>query len=305
MALPVLNGGTPRSKLDYRLIYAAKTLAAHFAKSVVPAIMNTDYEKDFAQGDTIQINREFKGTVKGLGINQKIENESVEITSTTFEISKACYVSVSLDKIQEKQSSSNLMDVWSQHTGKQFALYQDKQVLSDVHVDAHIDNVGITAGAQSHAFNLGTTGAPFSLTPGNILNKLADVRSVLMEQHVDGEMWICLPVVFINMLEKAMTDKGVFDYASDTFAHGLATKRPIRGLKVYQTDQLFPVIDGTDRCYNLIAGTKRAITFAKTIDMVEEGKSEDSFSRWKRQAMVYDYKTLVPEELVNFYVKAG
>lgn len=306
MALPILNGGTPRSKLDYRLLYAGQALKAHFATSITPAITNTKYEKDFSYGDTIQINREIKGSVKDLGINQTIENESVEITSTTFEISKACYVSVKLDKIQEKQSSTNLMEAWSQHNGKQFALHQDKQLLADVPLDAHVDNQGITAGKDSHAYNLGATGNPFSLTPSNILYKLADISAVLREQHVAGEeLWIALPTVFINMLEKAISDKSVYSYGDNTLKHGLMSKSSFYGLKVYRADQLSSVIDGADKCYNIIAGTKNAITFAKTIDLFEEGKSEDMFSRWRRQAMVYDYKVLVPEELALLYAKVG
>lgn len=303
MALIGVPGSVPHGDIYSPMLYASKTLKVHLETTVFNAIVNRTYESEFKKyGDKITIPYGFKPTAKTYTVDQKIDPENIRIESTEFEIDKGLYISARVNDVQEKQSMLSLMDEWAKHGGWSLANAQDLQILADVHVDADASNRGITAGVESHSYNLGATNAPRAITVANIISVIQDCASVLDEQVVTGERFMVMPHLFVNMLQKALDSEGYFKQAEMVLKNG-ELPGMLGGFKIYKTNNVKPVLDPSGpQAYNILFGTKDAITYAVQLDKtVDSVPSDNPFSKIRSQLMVYGYKVLIPVELGVLY----
>jgi hypothetical protein len=297
-------------------VWSGKLQVKFYKSTVLGEITNNDWEGEIkGQGDKVYIR-----TIPTINISnyQKGMNLTSQVpTSTPLElnIDKGKYFQVVLDDVDEVQADVKLMDIFTNDASQQMKIAVDGDVLGSVFADAATANKGATAGAISGDINLGSTGAPRQVTSANVLDMLLDMGQCLDEQNVpeDGR-WAVLPAWMASMIKRSDLKQAYLTGDSVT---------PLRNGKigmidrftVYISNNLSKVTDlGSDgaaggtggaadkSAWNIMAGTRDAISFASQITNVETLRAQTTFGNIMRGLNVYGYKVTKPEALVAGYV---
>lgn len=297
-------------------VWSGKLQVKFYKSTVLGEITNNDWEGEIkGQGDKVYIR-----TIPTINISnyQKGMNLTSQVpTSTPLElnIDKGKYFQVVLDDVDEVQADVKLMDIFTNDASQQMKIAIDGDVLGSVYADAATANKGATAGAISGDINLGAVGAPRQVTSANVLDMLLDMGQCLDEQNVpeDGR-WAVLPAWMASMIKRSDLKQAYLTGDSVT---------PLRNGKigmidrftVYISNNLSSVTDlGSDaaaggsggaadkKSWNIMAGTRDAISFASQITNVESLRAQTTFGNIMRGLNVYGYKVTKPEALIAGYV---
>ena len=297
-------------------VWSGKLQVKFYKSTVLGEITNNDWEGEIkGQGDKVYIR-----TIPTINISnyQKGMNLTSQVpTSTPLElnIDKGKYFQVVLDDVDEVQADVKLMDIFTNDASQQMKIAIDGDVLGSVYADAASTNKGATAGAISGDINLGATGAPRSVSKTDVLDLVLDMGQVLDEQNVpeDGR-WLVIPAWMASMIKNSDLKQAYLTGDSVT---------PLRNGKigmidrftVYISNNLSSVTDlGSDaaaggsggaadkKSWNIMAGTRDAISFASQITNVESLRAQTTFGNIMRGLNVYGYKVTKPEALVHGYV---
>jgi len=297
-------------------VWSGKLQVKFYKSTVLGEITNNDWEGEIkGQGDKVYIR-----TIPTINISnyQKGMNLTSQVpTSTPLELSidKGKYFQVVLDDVDEVQADVKLMDIFTNDASQQMKIAIDGDVLGNVYADAATANKGATAGAISGDINLGATGAPRAITKSNVLDLILDMGQCLDEQNVpeDGR-WLVIPAWMAAMIKNSDLKQAYLTGDSVT---------PLRNGKigmidrftVYISNNLSKVTDlGSDAAaggtggaadksaWNIMAGTRDAISFASQITNVESLRAQTTFGNIMRGLNVYGYKVTKPEALVHGYV---
>jgi hypothetical protein len=72
---------------------------------------------------------------------------------------------------------------------------------------------------------------------------------------------------------------------------------------LYLSHNINSVLDGGNRCFSVVAGTKMGLTFASQMTNMESLRAESTFGNIVRGLQVYGYKVVKPEALSVGYVR--
>jgi N4-gp56 family major capsid protein len=297
-------------------VWSGKLQVKFYKSTVLGEITNNDWEGEIkGQGDKVHIRTiptiNISNYTKGMNLTSQVP------TSTPLElnIDKGKYFQVVLDDVDEVQADVKLMDIFTNDASQQMKIAIDGDVLGSVYADAAAANKGATAGAISGDINLGATGAPRAITKANVLDLILDMGQCLDEQNVpeDGR-WMVIPAWMAAMIKNSDLKQAYLTGDSVT---------PLRNGKigmidrftVYISNNLSKVTDlGSDAAaggtggaadksaWNIMAGTRDAISFASQITNVESLRAQTTFGNIMRGLNVYGFKTTKPEALVSAYV---
>jgi len=297
-------------------VWSGKLQVKFYKSTVLGEITNNDWEGEIkGQGDKVYIRTiptiTINNYTKGMNLSSQVPNsEPLELN-----IDKGKYFQVVLDDVDEVQADVKLMDIFTNDASQQMKIAIDGDVLGNVYADAAARNKGATAGAISQDINLGVTGAPRAVTKSNVLDLILDMGQCLDEQNVpeDGR-WLVIPAWMAAMIKNSDLKQAYLTGDSVT---------PLRNGKigmidrftVYISNNLSKVTDlGADAAaggtsanadksaWNIMAGTRDAISFASQITNVETLRSQSTFGNIMRGLNVYGYKVTKPEALVSAYV---
>lgn len=297
-------------------VWSGKLQVKFYKSTVLGEITNNDWEGEIkGQGDKVYIRTiptiNISNYQKGMNLTSQVPNS----TPLELNIDKGKYFQVVLDDVDEVQADVKLMDIFTNDASQQMKIAIDGDVLGSVYADAATANKGATAGALSGDINLGATGAPRALTKANVLDLILDMGQVLDEQNVPEEgRWMVIPAWMAAMIKNSDLKQAYLTGDSVT---------PLRNGKigmidrftVYISNNLSSVTDlGSDaasggtggaadkKAWNIMAGTRDAISFASQITNVETLRSQQTFGNIMRGLNVYGYKVTKPEALVSAYV---
>lgn len=287
-------------------IWSAKLVVKFYAATVFGEIANTDYEGEIKKyGDkviirtipTITINTYYKG--------MNLTYENPENASVELNIDKGKYFAFGVDAVDKRQSDIPFIDKWSDDASQQMKIAIDTDVLGNVYTSAHASNKGTTAGVKSSSYGLGVTGSPVALSKTNVLDYIVDCGSVLSEQNVPEEgRWMVIPVWMANLIKKSdLKDASLSGDETSVLRNGRIGR--IDDIVLYKSNNYTSVTDGSDTCYNVIFGTKHAITFASQMTNMETLPNPSSFGQLIRGLNVYGYEVIKPEALGVLYAKKG
>ena len=298
-------------------VWSGKLQVKFYKSTVLGEITNNDWEGEIkGQGDKVHIRTIPTITIRSYTKGQNLTNEVPTSTPLELTIDKGKYFAVVLDDVDEVQADVKLMDIFTNDASQQMKIAIDGDVLGSVYADAASANKGATAGAISGDINLGTTGAPRQVTKDTVLDMLLDMGQCLDEQNVpeDGR-WAVIPVWMASLIKRSDLKQAYLTGDSVT---------PLRNGKLgmvdrftlYVSNNLSSVTDlGADaqaggtsanadsKAWNILAGTRDAISFASQITNVESLRAQSTFGNIMRGLNVYGYKVTKPEALVAGYVK--
>jgi hypothetical protein len=191
MAYPVSPGHPAYSGTFIPEIWSGKLIENFYDATVLAQISNTDYEGEIKKaGDTVNIRTTPTITIRNYVKGQNLLVERPEAPKLQLVIDQGKYFNCIEDDVDKVQSDIKLMDMWSKDAAEQMKIEIDQDVLAAIPAGVSALNQGLTAGAKSASFNLGTTGAPITVTKDgaggtySITEWLVDMGTVLDEANV-------------------------------------------------------------------------------------------------------------------------
>jgi len=244
-------------------IWSGKLIENFYDSTVLAAISNTDYEGEIRnQGDTVNIRTTPNITIRPYVKGQNLVVENPDKPKLQLVIDKGEYFACVEDDIDRVQSDVKLMDMWSKDASEQMKIRVDQRVLTDMLPDINALNKGTTAGAQSAAFNLGTTAAPVTVTKdgaggtASVVDFIVDIGTVLDEANVpESGRFLVIPARMAGLIKKSeLKDASLSGEGTSIVRNGRLGM--VDRFTLYLSHNL--KVDSGGK-FNLIAGTKMAL----------------------------------------------
>jgi hypothetical protein len=306
MAYPVAPGRPNYSGNFIPEIWSGKLIENFYDATVLSAISNTDYEGEIRRmGDTVNIRTQPNITIREYVKGQNLVVENPDSPKLQLLIDKGEYFSCVEDDIDRVQSDIKLMDMWSKDASEQMKVKIDQRVLTDMLPDIAAANKGATAGQQSAAFNLGTTGAPLTVTKDGastttpVVDLIVDMGTVLDEANVpESDRFLVIPARMAGLIKKSeLKDASLSGDSASPIRNGRLGM--IDRFTLYVSHNL-NVSSGKT---SIIAGHKMGFTFASQMTEMETLRAQSTFGNIVRGLQVYGYKVVKPEALAQAVVQ--
>jgi len=196
------------------------------------------------------------------------------------------------------------MDTWSKDASERMKIKIDQRVLTDLLPGIGSFNKGATAGEQSGSYNLGTTGAPLTVTKDgasattSVIDLIVDLGTVLDEANCpEAGRFLVIPAKMAGLIKKSeLKDASLTGDGTSVVRNGRLGM--IDRFTLYVSHNL-NVSSGKT---SLIAGHKMGFTFASQMTEMETIRSESTFGNIIRGLQVYGYKVVKPEALAQAIV---
>lgn len=306
MSFPVAPGRPNYSGNFIPEIWSGKLIENFYDATVLAAISNTDYEGEIrSQGDTVNIRTIPNITIRDYVKGQNLVVENPDKPKLQLLIDKGEYFACVEDDIDRVQSDVKLMDMWTKDASEQMKIKIDQRVLTDVLPDIASGNKGSTAGAQSSAFNLGTTASPLSVTKdgaggtASVVDLIVDLGTVLDEANApEAGRFLVIPARMAGLIKKSeLKDASLAGDTTSVIRNGRLGM--VDRFTLYVSHNL--KVDSGGK-YNIISGHKMGFTFASQMTEMETIRSETTFGNIVRGLQVYGYKVVKPEALAQAVV---
>lgn len=306
MAYPVAPGRPNYSGNFIPEIWSGKLIENFYDATVLSAISNTDYEGEIRRmGDTVNIRTQPNITIREYVKGQNLVVENPDSPKLQLLIDKGEYFSCVEDDIDRVQSDIKLMDMWSKDASEQMKVKIDQRVLTDMLPDIAAANKGGSAGQQSGAFNLGTTGSPLTVTKDGastttpVVDLIVDMGTVLDEANVpESDRFLVIPARMAGLIKKSeLKDASLSGDSASPIRNGRLGM--IDRFTLYVSHNL-NVSSGKT---SIIAGHKMGFTFASQMTEMETLRAQSTFGNIVRGLQVYGYKVVKPEALAQAVVQ--
>lgn len=284
-------------------IWSGKLAVKYYLATCMSEITNNDWEGEIKdQGDKVIIRSTPSITINNYTKGLALSSEVPSSTPIELLIDQGKYFQVVVDDVDVVQSDIKLMSNFTDDASQQMKIAIERDVFAAVFADAAATNKGATAGAISGNIDLGTGAAPVAVTKTNVLDHIINMGLALDENNVpEAGRWLLLPASVIARIKQSDL-KNVYMTGDGT--------SPMRNGKVGMIDRftLFSSnnlhIDAGGK-YNIMAGTKDAISWAAQITKMETLRSQTTFGDLVRGLNVYGYKVTKPQALVHSVVTVG
>jgi hypothetical protein len=312
MTYPVAPGSANYSGNFIPEIWSAKLIENFYDATVLAAISNTDYEGEIkSMGDTVNIRTSPELTIRPYQKGMTLTVERPDKPKIQLLIDQGEYFAAIEDDVDKVQADINLMDTWSKDASEKMKICIDANVLTGMLPDISALNRGATAGRISGNINLGATGSALALTKDgasstkSVTEFIVDLGTVLDEANCpDSDRFLVIPAWVAGLIKKSdLKDASLTGDATSILRNGRLGM--IDRFTLYVSHNLNSVVDGGNKCFNVVAGTKMGLTFASQMTEMESLRAESTFGNIIRGLQVYGYKTVKPEALAVGYVRQG
>lgn len=306
MAFPVTSGHPQYAGNFIPELWAGKLIEHFYDATVLAQISNTEYEGMIkAHGDTVHIRTTPTITIRDYVKGQTLTVERPDSDPLELLIDKGKYFNAVEDDVDAIQTDIKLMDVWSKDASERMKIVIDQDVLTNMLTDVSADNQGATAGAKTGSFNLGTSGAPLTVTKDgaggttSIIDLIIDIGTVLDEANCpESDRYLVLPAKAVGLIKKSeLKDASLSGDGTSIMRNGKVGM--IDRFTIYMSHNLYTSSGKT----NIIAGTKRGLTFASQMTKMETLRSESTFGTLIRGLQVYGYKVVKPEAIATSVIQ--
>ena len=291
MAFPVTGGRPDYAGNFIPEIWSGKLIENFYDSTVLAAIANTDYEGEIkAHGDTVNIRTTPELTIRDYIKGQDLTIENPDKPKLQLLIDKGEYFAAVQDDVDKTQSDINLMQTWTRDASEQMKIKIDTRVLRDIVTDVSSHNTGDKAGRISGNIDLNQV----ALTKSNILDTLVDLGTVLDEVNCpESDRWLILPAKACGLIKKSdLRDASIAGDGTSILRNGRLGM--IDRFTIYHSNLLHK---NASNYYHILAGHKKALTFASQMTEMETIRSERTFGDIVRGLQVYGYKIVKPEAM--------
>lgn len=257
-------------------------LMSSLKKSLVYAdLCNTDYEGEIqSAGNTVKITSISRPTIQSYTRNSDIVYEELTDAQRTLVVDQERYWGVTVDDVDKVQAKA---DVVSE------AMSEAAYALADT-IDQYIAAMYTQAQTANRLGTVSVTSADLAYTQIRLLKLKLDLANVPQEQR-----WLVCPPWFHSLL---LENPKFVSYMNSQSTDPLYNGKVGRALGFdIRVSNNAPLVTGDD--YAVIAGTNRAITFARQLTKTEAGRSEKRIGDWMRGVAVYGGKVIRPEGIAT------
>jgi N4-gp56 family major capsid protein len=293
-------------------IWSGKLAVKFYLATCLSEITNNDWEGEIkGHGDKVQIRKVPTITIRDYKKGLDLTTEVPSADKLELLIDKGKYFAFVVDDVDKVQSDVRLMEMFTNDAAEQMKIAVEASVFSAVFSDAATRNYGATAGVKSQNIDLGAVGAPLAITKTNVLDWIVDVGQTLDEQNVpETGRWLLIPPAVSARIKKSdLKDASIAGDGTSILRNGRLGM--IDRFTLYSSNNLSNVTDlgadntaggtGTNADYsvfNVMAGTRDAISFASQITNTETLRSQSTFGNIVRGLNVYGFEVTKPEALV-------
>ena len=304
MAFPVSPGRPNYSGNFIPEIWSGKLIENFYDATVLAAISNTTYEGEIRQfGDTVNIRTTPEITIRNYVKGQTLQVENPDKPKIQLLIDKGEYFACVEDDVDKVQSDIALMDTWSKDASERMKIQIDSRVLTDMLPDIDALNKGANAGRISGTYDLGTTGAPLTVTKDgasattSVVDLIVDMGTVLDEANApEQDRFVVIPAKMAGLIKKSeLKDASLTGDNMSVIRNGRLGM--IDRFTVYVSHNLRRSGSGSSAQFSIIAGHKMGFTFASQMTNMETIRSESTFGNIIRGLQVYGYKVVKGEAL--------
>jgi hypothetical protein len=252
-------------------------------------------------GDKVTIRRIPKINTNVYVAGQKLTRQKPSRTPIHMYIDKGRYWSFEVNDVERFQADLDYVRAQTQDAAEEMAIDIDTEFLEAIPSDVHASNAGTSAGARSGQINLGTTGSPVTITPGNALMTLTKCKLVLDEQNAPKEgRWAVIPNwMTMLLLNSDIRDMNIGGGGPRPMRNGRVGQ--IAGFTLYESNNLNQTTDGSDTVEDILFGQKQAVSFATQIVEKRMIPNPDDFGEICEGLQVYGYKTVQPTLVGHLY----
>jgi multimeric flavodoxin WrbA len=283
-------------------IWARKFLDKFYDASVLPAISQTDYEGEIrSMGDKVTINRVPTLIINDYKMGDTLNTQRPEAETIDLLIDQGHYWQFILDDVADAQALTSVMPIWADDASEQLKITVDSRCLAFMVGKAKSTNRGATAGRISANVNLGTTGAPVTVTKATVLDYIVDHGQVLDEENVpENGRKMVIPAWMAALIKKSdLKDASLAGDGTSILRNGRLGM--IDRFELY-TSNLLPKSGANTYIY---ATHPKATTFAAQLTKTETLRAESTFGELMRGLMVYGREVVLPQALTEGVVVKG
>lgn len=309
MAVPAASGYPQYSGSIITPLFSMELLELFYCTSIYGEISTTEYTGELERyGDQITFWREPEITIRDYEKGGPITHDVIDSEPVTMVVDQAKDFSIEISQIDEKQIAN--WPAWRasflRRGAYKLATSIDSSLIANMFTNADPANMGVAAGFNSHAYNLGTTGAPAPITSSNITQYLTYLQGVLDEQCAprDGRFIVVPPIAYTTMLNSDLRAAYLTGMPTSPLINGRLPPQ-VAGFNVYVSNfvpQVFDAGAGAN-CWEIVAGYQGATAFAAQIDRTREIEGPDSWNRYYQGLAVYGFKVLYPKGIASLYAK--
>jgi hypothetical protein len=283
-------------------VWSGKLAVKFYAATCMSSITNSDWEGEIKDtGDKVIIRRAPSITINNYQKGMALASQVPTSTPLELNIDKGKYFQVVVDDVDTVQSDVKLMNMFTDDAAEQMKINIERDFFADVFAGAATANKGNTAGAISANLVLGTSAAPVTLTKTNVVDYLIDMGLALDEQNVpESGRWAVIPAAMAARIKKSeLKDASLSGDGTSMLRNGRLGV--IDRFTLYSSNNL----SVTTGRYNIMAGTRDAISWAAQITKMETLRAQTTFGNLVRGLNVYGYAVTSPEALVHGVVQMG
>lgn len=293
-------------------IFAQALIPKYYASTVTGQITSSDIvpAEIKREGDQVVFRTAPVAEVFDYQKNQDLETSQLNTSSVVMTVTRAKYYNLKLDNVDEKQIPNvrNWVSEFRDSAMKVLALRTDREILTELphQVDCH--NKGRNAGIRSGVFDLGTSGAPVTVNPNNLMEFIGRLAAVLTERQVpqSGRFLVlpssAQPLFWANTILSNAYASG----QSKSIVLTDGTMIPdLLGFKIIFSNNTPIYTDPVTgaQTYTILAGLKTATGYVMQLTKQEVITQDPrSFSSYWRGLTLYDFKVIKPEDLAVGYV---
>lgn len=306
MAVAAAAGYPQNSGVLIPEVWSKLALKKFYAATFMSQVTNTDYEGEIkGVGDKVIIRQVADITIKPYEKGQILVPEYPQAPNKYLYIDQSAYWFAGIDKVDEHQSDMDWMAEWGKDAIEQAKIYWERKFLADIYADAAPKNKGATAGIESNSLNLGVTGTPLAITSANAVNLMIDIGIAFDEQNVPSEDRAVIVPNWLAGALKLSDLKAAYLTGDDTSPLRNGKVGRVNDMDVYQSNLLSSVVDGGNKCWNVVALQKYGASFASQIVDSKIVEPADVIGRFHRGLQVCGWEGLKPEAIVHAYVRKG
>ena len=179
----------------------------------------------------------------------------------------------------------------------------EKEFLAEAATYAHASNVGVTAGIQSGAYNLGSAAAPVGVKADTILPYISQFFSVMAEQNIsetEGAKSVLIPEMFRWYLvnSKQLSDASFSGSASTLKTNMIGS---FAGIDIYTSTLLTPTVVNGHNVFPIFACAKKAMNFVVALNDVKTVEPSQMMGTLAKGVVLYDWGNVRSEGVACGY----
>jgi hypothetical protein len=254
-------------------IFSLKLLARYYEQTLVPSLVNTDYEGEIKNmGDKVHIRRVPEVSVSRYYAGQALVRQVINDEEVTFIIDHGAYFNVPIDDIQRRMADINFQSELEDNAIIQHRRYVDQQVLGAIYADVAAANVL----------------ANIVLSANNLPQLMMDFRVALNESYapdINRFMVVSYAIGGLFLLNPQFVKANEMGDSQSILRH--ARIGTLANTEIYESPNL-AVVGGQ---LQLLSGTTTGVTFATIFNKTEILRNPDTFGDLVRGLQIFGWKT--------------